>query len=106
MNRTDLTLIFVACVVVAMVIGWLARWFFDRLNHKPHDPDAQAIDLANAQAGHAAAESELNRIQTEYASEYNQLKAELDATMDGLGSARQRADGLQAELDALRSPET
>ena len=45
----------------------------------------------------------MKRIQLEYASEYNQLKAELEATMDGLRSARQRADEAEAKLEALQS---
>ncbi len=108
MNRTDLTLLIVAAIVIALVLGWSARWLFDRLNHQPHEPespDEQAVRLENAEAARQEAEAELERIRTEFASEYNQLKAELDATMDGLGTARQKAESLQAELDALNTPE-
>ena len=106
MNRTDLTLIIVSAIVIALVIGWSARWLFDRLNHVPHGADENGqtpLDLANA--ARATAEAELARIQLEYASEYNQLKAELAATMEGLHTARQRSERLQAELDALQGEE-
>ncbi len=105
MNRTDLTLIIVASIVIALVIGWSARWLFDQLNRVPHGADENGQDpLDVAEQARASAEAELSRIQGEYASEYNQLKAELDATMDGLRSARQRADVAEAELEAaLRS---
>ncbi len=103
MNRTDLTLIIVSAIVIALVLGWSARWLFDRLNRLPHGAGEDGQDpLAAAEAARDAAEAELSRIQLEYASEYNQLKAELDATMDGLRSARQYAESLQAELDALQ----
>lgn len=105
MNRTDLTLIFVSSIVVAMVLGWCAHWLFNRLNHAPHTPEFGDDEdpLLLAQTARDAAESELQRIQTEYASEYNQLKAELDATMDGLGLARQKSEALRSELDALKA---
>jgi len=100
MNRTDLTLIIVSAIVIALVLGWTARWLFDRLNRVPHR--AGEVDpIEAAETARDMAEAELSRIQLEYASEYNQLKAELEATMDGLRLARQRSDALQHELDAL-----
>ncbi len=105
MNRTDLTLIFVSAIIVAMVFGWCAHWMFNRLNHAPHAPEYGDDEdpLLLAQAARDSAEAELKRIQSEYASEYNQLKAELEATMDGLGNARQKSEALQAEIDALKA---
>jgi len=106
MNRTDLTLIIVSAIVIALVIGWSARWLFDRLNHVPHGADENGLSpLDVAKAERDAAEAELARIQSEYASEYNQLKAELAATMDGLHTARQKSERLEAELEALNSEE-
>jgi len=104
MNRTDLTLIIVSAIVIALVLGWSARWLFDRLNHVPHGADENGqspLDVAIAERD--AAEAELARIQGEYASEYNQLMAELSATMEGLQTARQNATLLEAELAALKS---
>jgi len=104
MNRTDLTLIIVSSIVIALVLGWSARWLFDRLNRVPHGANEEGQDpLEVAQLAQRNAEMELKRIQLEYASEYNQLKAELAATMDGLQSARQRADAAEA---ALETPES
>ncbi len=106
MNRTDLTLIIVSAIVIALVLGWSARWLFDRLNRVPHGADENGLDpLEAAKEAQEKAEAELKRIQLEYASEYNQLKAELEATMDGLRSARQRADSVEAELKALQCEE-
>lgn len=104
MNRTDLTLIIVSAIVIALVLGWSARWLFDRLNRVPHGANDEGMDpLEVAEAARDKAETELKRIQLEYASEYNQVKAELEATMDGLRIARQRSEALQDELDALKS---
>ena len=106
MNRTDLTLIIVSAIVIALVLGWSARWLFDRLNHEPHganDDGESPLDVAKKERD--VAEAELARIQQEYASEYNQLKAELEATMDGLRNARQRAEALEADLEALKGEE-
>ncbi|MCF6305890.1 MAG: hypothetical protein L3J33_11025 [Rhodobacteraceae bacterium] len=105
MNRIDLTLIFVSSIIVAMVLGWAAHWLFNRLNHAPHAPEFgdEEDPLLLAQKAQQSAEAELARIQSEYASEYNQLKAELEATMDGLGTARQKSEALQAEIDLLKS---
>lgn len=106
MNRTDLTLIIVSSIVIALVLGWSARWLFDRLNRVPHGADDDGLDpIEVAEAARDEAEAELKRIQLEYASEYNQLKAELDATMDGLRSARQRADAAEAEQAARKGEE-
>lgn len=106
MNRTDLTLIIVSAIVIALVLGWSARWLFDRLNHVPHGADENGQSpLDAAKAKQADAEAELARIQQEFASEYNQLKAELTATMDGLHTARQKSERLEAELEALKSEE-
>ena len=103
MNRTDLTLIIVSAIVIALVLGWSARWLFDRLNRVPHGAGDGEIDpLEVAETARDKAEAELKRIQVEYASEYNQVKAELEATMDGLRNARQRSELLQDELDALK----
>ena len=104
MNRTDLTLIIVSSIVIALVLGWSARWLFDRLNRVPHGANEDGLDpLEAAEEAKDNAEAELKRIQQEYASEYNQLKAELEATMDGLHSARQRADAAEAALKDLQS---
>lgn len=104
MNRTDLTLIIVSSIVIALVLGWSARWLFDRLNRVPHGANEEGLDpIAAAEAAKAKAEAELKRIQLDYASEYNQIKAELEATMDGLRSARQRADAAEAELQVLKA---
>jgi len=100
MNRTDLTLIIVSAIVIALVLGWSARWLFDRLNRIPLGDEGDRV--AAAETARDMAEAELSRIQLEYASEYNQLKAEMEATMDGLRSARQRSEALQGELDAMR----
>ena len=106
MNRTDLTLIIVSAIVIALVLGWSARWLFDRLNRVPHNADENGLDpVEAAEDARDKAEAELKRIQLEYASEYNQLKAELEATMDGLRSARQRADEAEAALEALQGEE-
>ncbi len=105
MNRTDLTLIIVSSIIVAMVLGWCAHWMFNRLNHAPHPPEFGDDEdpLLLAQSARETAETELARIRSEYTSEYNQLKAELDATMDGLGLARQKSDALQTEIDTLKA---
>lgn len=101
MNRTDLTLIIVSSIVIALVLGWSARWLFDRLNRVPLKAnDEEADPLEAAEAARDAAEAELKRIQLEYASEYNQLKAELEATMDGLRTARQQVEEAEAKLEA------
>jgi hypothetical protein len=103
MNRTDLTLIIVSAIVIALVLGWSARWLFDKLNRVPHSANEEGLDpLQVAENARRTAEDELKRIQQEYASEYNQLKAELIATMDGLRTARQRSESLEAELEALK----
>ncbi len=103
MNRTDLTLIIVSAIVIALVLGWSARWLFDRLNRIPHgDPAVEGDPVSTAEAARDAAEAELSRIQLEFASEYNQLKAELDGTMDTLRFVRQKSEALEEELESLR----
>jgi len=106
MNRTDLTLIIVSAIVIALVLGWSSRWLFDRLNHVPHGADEEGNDpLTVAKSERDAAKAELARVQREFDSELNQLKAELEATMDGLRLARQKSETLQDEVTTLRGEE-
>ncbi len=104
MNRTDLTLIIVSAIVIALVLGWSARWLFDRLNRVPHG-EAGGDPVLAAEGAQAAAEAELSRIRLEFASEYNQLKAELDGAMDTLRFVRQKSDEQESELERLRGKE-
>ena len=104
MSKTELTLMLVSAVVVAIIFGWMLRWIYDRVTHAAHNApgkstaqDAQLKEAIAAQHRAEAAEAALN-------SELRQQQAETEALRDGLRGARQRQMDLEAELEDIRNP--
>ena len=106
MNRTELTLLVAATFLFAVLIGWVLRWLFVRINQTGLDSSAGSNDLA---ARLHEAEEERDRaiadrdaaikgIQNRLA----QTEAELAAAMEGLGDARRDSDALRRELMDMR----
>ena len=103
MNKTQLTLMLVSAVVVAIIFGWMLRWIYDRMTHAAHaapgkintNQDGLVKEAVAAQHRAEAAEAEMR-------SEIRQQKAETEALRDGLRAARGRQMELEAEMEALR----
>lgn len=64
MDRTDLTLIIGSALVVAVIIGWTLRWFFDRMNTTgPMASDEVVARMREAEEAQTAAEAMPRRLQ-------------------------------------------
>ncbi|MEE9454744.1 MAG: hypothetical protein V3V13_10230 [Paracoccaceae bacterium] len=103
MGQTDLTLIIGSALMVAFVIGWILRWFFDRMNTT--GPMASSVVTARmraAETAQSALETQLRQTQTDARNVEMRLQAELDAAMDGLGAARREAESWRSETEAWR----
>lgn len=104
MDRTDLTLIIGSALVVAVIVGWSLRWFFDRMNTTgPMASDEVVARMREAEAAQAAAEAHADEIGTNARRSENQLRAELDAAMTGLGNARRESEQWRKEAEAWRT---
>ena len=104
MDRTDLTLIIGSALVVAVIIGWTLRWLFDRMNTTgPMASDEVVARMREAEATQLTAEDHAAEIGREARTMENQLRAELDAAMTGLGNARRESEQWRTESEAWRT---
>lgn len=100
MARNELIFAIAAILLIAFVLGWFARWLFDRLNStKPLASDEAMQRMRDAEEALETREREFAATEAQYANAYAQLEAELDAAMAGLGESRREAARLRAEND-------
>lgn len=99
MTRNELIFAIAAILLITFVLGWFARWFFDRLSHnKPLASDEAMQRLHEAEAQIENLQREFSATEAQYANAYAQLEAELDAAMSGLGESRREAAQLRDRL--------
>lgn len=102
MSRTELTLALAAVFVAAVLLGWILRWGFGRVNRISLTGAGASNDLAArlhaAEEAQAEAIRDRDRTAGEYQNRLRETEAELAAAMDGLGAARREADDLRAQL--------
>ncbi len=104
MGRTELTLIIGSALVVAVIIGWGLRWFYDRMRTTgPMASDEVVARMREAEATCRQAEEALAEAVRTARNTESQLQAELEAAMAGLGGARREAEAWQHEADAWRA---
>lgn len=106
MDRTELTLVAAAALMVAVLLGWSLRWIYDLLNPPAPPPpldDSEWAEYAKAcEAQRDEAQTRLADLETDLTNRLNQAQAELSASMEALGDARRTATELEAELETLR----
>lgn len=106
MNRTELTLIIAGTFLAAVLLGWILRWGFTRINQASLNSPKMSNELAaRAHAAEEARDEALadrDRTIADFQNRYRELEAELAAAMDGLGNARREADQLRAALSDAR----
>lgn len=104
MGRTELTLIIGSALVVAVIIGWGLRWFFDRLNTSgPMASDEVVARMKDAEANCESAQNTLNDALQAARNTEHRLNAELEAAMTGLGNARRESEAWKGEAEAWRT---
>lgn len=68
MDRAELTLIVAGALIAAMMLGWILRWMFGRLNSRDSASGVSlAARLAEAEAARALAEGRLITAQEDLA---------------------------------------
>ena len=104
MDRTELTLIIGSALVVAVIIGWGLRWFFDKMNTSgPMASDEVVARMRKAEAAKTDAETALSEALQSARGAERALQAELEAAMTGLGNARREAESWRGEAEAWRT---
>ncbi len=104
MGRTELTLLIGSALVIAVILGWTIRWFYDRLRTSgPMASDEVIARMREAEAARRATEEELAEFQRNARNTESQLRAELDAAMAGLGNARRESENWRQEAEAWRA---
>ena len=104
MNRSEFIIAVAVILFVTFAFGWLARSLllrFMRVSRKDvSDLDKMAEELHQAEETRDQAIAYMQNREAELSSQLAQTEAELNATMDGLRSARQEAEELRAQLEA------
>ncbi len=99
MTRNELIFAIATILLITFVLGWIARWMFDRLNStKPLASDEAMQRLREAEEQIETQQREFAATEAQYANAYAQLEAELDAAMSGLGESRREAAQLREQL--------
>jgi hypothetical protein len=91
MDRNDLTLVFAAALVGAFLLGWIARWLFERINggrRGSHVADLVG-QLHSAEADRRRAETLREEMEQAAARRIAGLESELQTTREAMA----RLDG-------------
>ena len=102
MDKFELTLIVAFALLVSFVIGWVLSRLFRNINQNPHleesDVNELTTTLLNVEEERDNTIAYVQNREKELANQLGQVKAELNAAMDGLGSARREVAELKEKL--------
>jgi prophage endopeptidase len=102
MDKFELTLIVAFALLVSFVIGWILSRLFRNINQNPHleenDVNELTTTLLNVEEERDNTIAYVQNREKELANQLGQVKAELNAAMDGLGSARREVAELKEKL--------
>ena len=102
MDKFELTLIVAFTLLVSFVIGWILSRLFRNINQNPHleesDVNELTTTLLNVEEERDNTIAYVQNREKELANQLGQVKAELNAAMDGLGSARREVAELKEKL--------
>jgi len=102
MDKFELTLIVAFALLVSFVIGWILSRLFRNINQNPHleesDVNELTTTLLNVEEERDNTIAYVQNREKELANQLGQIKAELNAAMDGLGSARREVAELKEKL--------
>ena len=102
MDKFELTLIVAFALLVSFVIGWILSRLFRNINQNPlleeSDVNELTTTLLNVEEERDNTIAYVQNREKELANQLGQVKAELNAAMDGLGSARREVAELKEKL--------
>ena len=102
MDKFELTLIVAFALLVSFVIGWILSRLFRNINQNTHleesDVNELTTTLLNVEEERDNTSAYVQNREKELANQLGQVKAELNAAMDGLGSARREVAELKEKL--------
>ena len=102
MDKFELTLIVAFALLVSFVIGWMLSRLFRNINQNTHleesDVNELTTTLLNVEEERDNTIAYVQNREKELANQLGQVKAELNAAMDGLGSARREVAELKEKL--------
>ena len=98
MNREEFIISAAVVLFLAFLLGWLSRWFLQRLN-MVSEKDLKDLNKISAALLEAEKSNEKARNrELELNKKILQLEAELEAAMDGLRTARLEIEELKSSL--------
>ena len=102
MDKFELTLIVAFALLVSFVIGWVLSRLFRNINQNTRleesDVNELTTTLLNVEEERDNTIAYVQNREKELANQLGQVKAELNAAMDGLGSARREVAELKEKL--------
>ena len=102
MDKFELTLIVAFALLVSFVIGWILSRLFRNINQNFHleerDVNELTTTLLNVEEERDNTIAYVQNREKELANQLGQVRAELNAAMEGLGSARREVAELKAKL--------
>lgn len=103
MSRTDLILVTALLLFAAFALGWAAHWLVRRITRVDQSDlgelERMAQALNEAEELRDQALTYIDERETALTRELAQTRAELEAAMDGLRSARAEAEHLRRSLE-------
>ena len=104
MARFELTLIIAVALLVSFLVGWILSRFFRNITQNEHleesDVNELTTTLLNVEEERDNTIAYVQNREKELANQLGQVKAELNAAMEGLGSARRESAELRAKLSS------
>jgi archaellum component FlaC len=102
MDKFELILIVAFALLMSFVIGWILSRLFRNINQNFHleerDVNELTTTLLNVEEERDNTIAYVQNREKELANQLGQVRAELNAAMEGLGSARREVAELKAKL--------
>ena len=102
MDKFELILIVAFALLMSFVIGWILSRIFRNINQNFHleerDVNELTTTLLNVEEERDNTIAYVQNREKELANQLGQVRAELNAAMEGLGSARREVAELKAKL--------
>lgn len=107
MNGAEFIAATAAILFMAFLAGWFSHWLISRITRVTRsdmdDLDKMAQELHKAEEERDETTTYFQQREAELTNKLSQTEAELEAAMDGLRTARTKADELQAYVDRANS---